>query len=163
VERGVCERHPALNLPLKFRSPGGGSCESAAAAEGDDGILNPDISAKQMRGFILRNGNPGSVNFGKYLTDSPAVNDPGLKNKVLLEARVYNYSVVEPAEGIEVRFDIVAINDAEKECTDPTRCLTRKTLGTVTVQCVNPYNTEEQQCDPNTSTHTPPTMLRNVP
>ena len=28
---------PALNLPLKFRSPGGASCESAAAAEGDDG------------------------------------------------------------------------------------------------------------------------------
>ena len=143
---------PALNLPLKFRSPGGASCEAAAAAEGDEWTLNPDISAKQMRGFVLRNGNTQSANSGKYLADSPAVHDPSLNNKVLLEARVYNYSVVESAENIEVRFDIVAINDAEEECIDPQQCLTRRPLGNkVTVQCVNPYGTADQTCKTTTS------------
>ena len=83
------------------------------------------------------------------------MHDPSLNNKVLLEARVYNYSVVESAEDIEVRFDIVAINDAEEECTNPLQCLTRRPLGNkVTVQCVNPYGTADQTC--NTQTGLPP-------
>jgi hypothetical protein len=114
-----------------------------------------------MRGFLVLNGKPGSENFGRPLAAPPTVNDPALDNQIQLQARVYNYSVVATAKDIQVRFDLVQVDDTGRECTDPAQCLTRRVLGTVTAACVNPYNPDPnkdhpQNCDRLNSPTLPP-------
>ena len=63
-----------------------------------------------MRGFILRNGNTSSPAYGTLLSCGPVQKDaPALNKQVLLEARIYNYSVVRNVSNVQVRFDVVEL------------------------------------------------------
>ena len=138
---------PALNLPRRFVS---------SAATPDVWLLNAAPEAQAMRGFLVLNGNPKAKDsYQKPVARPPAIGDPTFDNKILLQARVYNYAAParEPmqnagraAASVKVRFDIVELDAFGNECTDPTSCRTRQVLqpssGTnpVVATCLNPYN-----------------------
>ena len=132
---------PALNLPKKF-SDVTGIGNSTGFKQ-----FNTESDAKEMRGFLLRNGNTSSPAYGTLLSCGPVQkDDPALHNQVLLEARIYNYSVVSSVSNVPVRFDVVELTSDGEECSDPKACLTRRPLGTVTATCTNPNNAAATSC-----------------
>ena len=138
---------PALNLPKKFSD----------APDPNFKQFNTGSDAKEMRGFLLRNGKTDSTAYGTMLACGPVtLNDLALNNQVLLEARIYNYSIGSTVSNVPVRFDVVELDDQGEECRDATACLTRTPLATVPATCTNPYNVSNTMCDSPVSTQLSP-------
>ena len=137
---------PALSLPRRFASSAGAP---------DTWVLSAAPDAQAMRGFLVLNGNPKAKDsYQKPVARPPAIGDPTFDNQILLQARVYNYAApardpsqnaARAAANVQVRFDIVELDADGQECTDASRCRTRRVLRRpratpIVATCLNPYN-----------------------
>lgn len=95
---------PAFNLPRKFTAP-----------NGDDWQLDTSMKARRIRGFALRDGSEidPDTGLGPLLASIPKHGDT-----VQVEVMVYNYSLAQQFQGLEVRFDIADYDPVTKTVTD---------------------------------------------
>ena len=117
---------PALNLPRKFNQPQGATTWE----------LNKQwLDAQQLRGFWVRSATPNPVTNTYDVVDGVAAGQ-----QVLLDARVYNYSVGTAVVSgtLPIRFDLEPINPASYASATGART----TVGTVTAPAI-PYHGQE--------------------
>ena len=124
----------ALNLPRKFLRPGADTPSITYPWE-----LNKNwLSAQELRGFWVRSATPNPVTNTNDVVDGVKVGQ-----QVLLDARVYNYSVATATDPMNVRFDLEPVDPLHNY--KPTG-KGRFTVGTVAVPAI-PYHGQTDGTD----------------
>jgi hypothetical protein len=112
---------PALNLPFRIDM-----AESDSTTVSDVAQWNPESSHQKLRQFfVLRPEDPDHP----ALSRSPVTVPPTAGDKVLLQVRVYNYSVKDATGPVDVRFVAQRVNDEDGQAIPGTKPIT---IGTVT-------------------------------